>query len=97
MKRIGIFLIALLVFITLCACGPTMQTEQDVSKDDTSKYSMFIQLENNTEIGYRIVYHRDTKVMYSISDGYYNHGTFTVLLNADGTPMTYEKDTEGER
>lgn len=31
-------------------------------------------------------------IMYAISDGYYNHGTFTVLLNPDGTPMLWESE-----
>lgn len=53
--------------------------------------SMFVQVE---ETGYwRVVYHRDTKVMYAISYGGYNGGNFTLLVNADGTPMLWE-DTE---
>ena len=38
-----------------------------------------------------IVYHKETKVMYAVSDSTYNHGNFTLLVNADGTPMTYKK------
>ena len=40
---------------------------------------------------YSIVYNKQTKVMYAVSGGYYNGGTFTLLVNADGTPMTYEE------
>lgn len=39
---------------------------------------------------YDVVYQKDTKVMYVISSGTYNHGTFTLLVNADGSPMIYE-------
>lgn len=43
--------------------------------------------------GYNIVYHKQTKVMYVVSDVDYNRGNFTLLVNSDGTPMIYE--TEG--
>ena len=45
---------------------------------------------------YDVVYHRDTKVMYAVSHGAYNIGTFTLLVNPDGTPMLYEDDKEGK-
>lgn len=61
-------------------------------KDKTSNLSMFIKIEDGN--GYTIVYHSDTKVMYAISEGYYNTGTFTVMLNADGTPMLWEDTDE---
>lgn len=87
MKKI--FLIcALLLSLLLCSCGSQMLTEEEVSKGNTSNISMFVQVEDGN--GYKIVYHRNTKVMYAISDGQYNMGTFTVLLNADGTPMLWE-------
>ena len=37
-----------------------------------------------------IVYHKDTKVMYAVSRSGYNAGTYTLLVNADGTPMIWE-------
>lgn len=39
---------------------------------------------------WKVVYHKKTKVMYAVSDGSYNYGTFTLLVNADGTPMIWE-------
>lgn len=87
MKKILLTCVLLLTLL-LCSCNSQMLTEEEVSKDNTSNLSMFIQVENGG--GYRIVYHRDTKVMYAISTGYYNQGTFTVMLNADGTPMLWE-------
>ncbi len=42
--------------------------------------------------GYKIVYHKQTKVMYVVSDEYYNRGNFTLLVNSDGTPMIYEAE-----
>lgn len=45
---------------------------------------------------YDVVYHKDTKVMYAVSHSCYNIGTFTVLVNPDGTPMLYEAESEDE-
>ena len=50
--------------------------------------SMFVYIQECDS--YDVVYQKDTKVMYAISSGTYNHGTFTLLVNADGSPMIYE-------
>jgi hypothetical protein len=49
---------------------------------------MFIKIETTDD--YYIVYHRETKVMYAVSDGAYNRGIFTLLVDEDGRPMLYE-------
>lgn len=54
--------------------------------------SMFIVVEGGGLDSYRIVYHRDTKVIYAVSCGTYNTGNFTVLVNPDGSPMIWEGD-----
>lgn len=50
----------------------------------------FVMVEDGSS--YDIVYQRETKVMYAISDGVYNGGTVTLLVNADGSPMLWEVD-----
>jgi hypothetical protein len=50
---------------------------------------MFVEIEQTGT--WEIVYHKETKVMYAVSYGSYNCGTFTVLLDADGKPMLWEK------
>ena len=55
------------------------------SKQETS---MFVQVEK-TEY-WQVVYHNETKVMYTVSRGMYNSGNFTLLVNPDGTPMIYK-------
>ena len=50
--------------------------------------SMFVKVESSSY--WCVVYHRDTKVMYAVSTGYYNMGNFTLLVNSDGTPMLYK-------
>lgn len=54
--------------------------------------SMFVYIQKCGS--YDVVYQKDTKVMYTISSGTYNHGTFTLLVNADGSPMIYEGESE---
>lgn len=39
---------------------------------------------------YAVVYDRETKIMYTMSKGFYNMGNFTVLLDVDGTPKLYK-------
>ena len=59
------------------------------SKTSESDGNTFVTIEDNW--GYKIVYHRDTKVMYTISWDTNNRGDFTLLVNADGTPMVYDE------
>ena len=43
--------------------------------------------EKNT---YKVVYHRETKVMYVISFAHYNCGNFTLLVDSEGKPLLYK-------
>lgn len=89
-RFLAVLLLTIIMMLSFAGCDKKqMLKEEDISKNNNTTYSMFILLEDNNSIGYRIVYHKDTKVMYAISCGYYNCGTFTVMLNADGTPMIY--------
>jgi hypothetical protein len=58
---------------------------EEEKEDDTS---MFVQVEK-TGI-WKNVYNKQTKVMYAVSLGYSNYGNFTLLVNADGSPMLYD-------
>lgn len=40
---------------------------------------------------YLLVYHVKTRVMYAVSNGQSSRGVFTLLVNADGTPMLYDE------
>ena len=82
--------ILILSMLLLSGCDvKTVKTVGEVGtvqKDDTS---MFIEVEQTG--GWKVVYHKETKVMYVVSTGTYNFGTFTLLVNADGTPMLWEE------
>lgn len=45
-----------------------------------------------TGSGFYVVYDKETKVEYVVSDRYYNSGTFTLLVNADGKPLLYGEE-----
>ena len=46
----------------------------------------FVEVERNYSQTWRIYYHQDTKVMYAVS----KDGVWTVMVNADGSPMIWE-------
>lgn len=78
--------IILIATLILSGCAvKTVGKVGTVQKDDTS---MFIEVEQTGV--WKVVYHKETKVMYVVSTGAYNFGTFTLLVNADGTPMIWE-------
>ena len=80
-------LILLVVFLLTTCTGCSSITYAEATYE--KKTSMFITVE--TAIAWDVVYHKDTKVMYVVSDGIYNHGTFTLLVNDDGSPMLWEE------
>ena len=73
----------IIVCLLLTGCSSTPVEDQQ-----TSPASMFVKVEETG--GWDVLYHRETKVMYVVSTGVYNYGTFTLLVNADGTPMLWE-------
>lgn len=75
-------ILAVIACMMLSSCN---RVEKAKDEDDTS---MFVKVE--TTICWEVVYHKDTKVMYAVSIGSHNGGTFTLLVDADGKPMIYE-------
>lgn len=74
-------ILAVIACMMLSSCNRVAKSE-----DDTS---MFVEVETTSL--WKVVYHKDTKVMYVVSYGSYNYGTFTLLVDADGKPMIYER------
>lgn len=80
-----IIAIILILILMLAGCSSSeFGREGEQSKTETP---MFILVEESRN--WKIVYHRETKVMYAISYGGYNAGTFTLLVDADGNPMLW--------
>lgn len=82
-KFIATIVTIMLVIVVLFFVGCN-NTNNSIKADD----SVFITISYKDE--YQIVYDRETKVMYAMSDGNYNRGNFIMLVNADGTPKLYE-------
>lgn len=82
-------LIASLLLVLLVFASCTATVEKSEIKQEAS---MFVQIEKANV--WEVVYHRETKVMYTVSRGMYNSGNFTLLVNPDGTPMIYKEKSE---
>ena len=83
MKRM---IIIVLMAIMLTGCGAT------VDRETQTETSRFMELERT----YRwvIVADKETGVMYSVSKGGYNQGTFTLLVDENGKPLIWEGENE---
>ena len=79
MKRIFSIIITIILVLMLTGCGTSIQRLENGS--------MFVTVEETMD--WRVVYHRDTKVMYIVGNCG-TKGVFTVLVNPDGTPMLWD-------
>lgn len=73
----------LLILLMLVGCGKTKSAESEPGED-----KRFVTLE--TRWTYLIVADRETGVMYAVSNGTYNCGTFTLLVDSDGNPLIWD-------
>ena len=87
MKKLIAIILVVLITLSMTAC--TTKRQSETVKGEASR---MIEIENTST--YCIVYDKYTKVMYAISDGAYNYGTFTLLVDANGKPLLYEEQTE---
>lgn len=85
MKRI---IAIILILLMLAGC-----TRAESASKDPVNVSRFMVVENCDP--WRIVVDRETKVMYAVSIGQYNKGTFTLLVDADGNPLLWEGEIDG--
>ena len=85
MKRM---IIILLMAIMLTGCAPT----EIEGKSEEATTSRFIELE--ATLAWRVVADKETGVMYAVSNGGYNVGTFTLLVDENGKPLIWEGEAE---
>ena len=84
MKRILFaFLIISAFTMLMCACQNT--------KSLNNNNDMFVTIGKSNQHHITILYDKDTKVMYSMSNYDSNSGILTLLVNADGTPKTWKE------
>lgn len=82
--------IKIALLVVLIALGMGMLTGCGNASQQDDGYAPFEWIYINNIAMYRVGYDRDTGVMYSMSNGYSNSGTLTMLVNADGTPKVWE-------
>ena len=82
-KILAIVMVVVVMAVVLVGCT-------EIEHQSTgNEMSMFVCVE--TTASFAVVYHRDTKVMYAVG---MDSNNFTLLVNADGSPMVWGVDTE---
>ena len=81
------FLIIVSIVVMFAGCASTRAEAKEV--DDVDDGNTFVLVDADYYCW--IVYHKDTKVMYAVSRSPNNIGTYTLLVNADGTPMIWKE------
>ena len=88
MKRIALLVLIFAIIAIFCGCtGNGKVNEQDLEKSQMDN-RMFMIISDEW-YGY-IIIDKQTKVMYWESNGGYNSGTLTLLVNPDGTPRIWK-------
>lgn len=83
MKKFIALILIVISLMTLTACAT--KREREVVKGEKSR---MVYLEETG--AYCIVYDRETKVMYAVSNSGYNYGDFTLLVDSNGNPLLYQ-------
>ena len=79
----------LLLSIMLAGCGEVSPVEK---AEESVEISRFIEIER--AIGWKIVADKETGVMYAVSNGGYNTGNFTLLVDENGNPLIWEGESD---
>ena len=80
----GIIASVLLIAMAACETQPAAASFEN----STSLQAQFVMVYDS--YGYSIVYNAANRVMYAVSGGHDNCGTFTLLVNDDGSPMIWK-------
>lgn len=89
MKKV-ILCLAIFVVIIGLICTVFVGCDDNTAYATNENGSCFIVVYEDYLNHYKVVYDKETKVMYTLSDGQYNRGNFVMLVNSDGTPKLYE-------
>ena len=81
-------IVMLMLAVTLAGCSSS--GDSYVGDGEKSDQKRFVSVEYS--MSYEIVVDRETRVMYVVSNGAYNHGTFTVMVDENGKPLTWDGD-----
>lgn len=86
-KKIAVVICAFALAMGLCGCNNDNESTNET--EHAREYGRFVLVEEQTT--FDIIYDKYTLAMYAVSDSPYNYGSFELLVNADGTPLLYEK------
>lgn len=81
---IGLIMVLIGLAMIFAGCGKR--------KAEASNKRRFMRIEG--DFNWNIYADRETGVMYAVSNGVWNAGTFTLLVDANGDPLIYEGDKE---
>lgn len=87
-KKLLIFVAVLSLAFIGCDYAEVETVNDQQETEEKPVNSMFVEIERSSM--WKVVYQKDTKVMYVVSNGGYSYGNFTLLVNPDGTPMIWE-------
>ncbi len=88
MKKITISLIVITITVGLAYILKDLIVLDTIANEDR-----FIKIDRYNYTDTIIVYDKQTKVEYAISDAAYNRGTITLLVDQEGKPLLF-KETE---
>lgn len=78
-------IITALIILLATGCAKV----ENKNEQEPVDVSRFVRVEYTAV--WEIVADRETGVMYAVSRGMYNQGTFTLLVDADGKPLIWDK------
>lgn len=87
-KMVIAMIIMLLLTVLIVGC-----TKVEKAVPESINQSRFMEVESVVGL-WRIVVDRETGVMYAVSFGGYNRGSFTLLVDADGNPLIYKGEQD---
>ena len=87
-KRLTSRILPILLVSSLCLTllGGCARVERE-GQSDVSRFKVV----EETNV-WRVVYDKDTKVMYTVSYGGYNSGNFTLLVDSEGKPLLWNEE-----
>lgn len=87
-KKFALIFAGCLLAFCLVGCAPN-QAEQNYEDDAPSRFTII----ERSDCWY-VVKDNETNVMYAVSAGGRNYGTFTLLVDENGDPLLYEEGEE---